>query len=364
MPLLTRPKSPKVKPETLLDGLTTAVICVDQHLQIAGLNLAAESVFGVGRKHALNEPLAQVIPYFLPHEARLKQAVEQFAGFIERETRLAHNGHAVLTVDWTVTPFQDGKLRGLLMELLPLDRHLRIARDDMLSAQHQASRAMIRGLAHEIKNPLGGIRGAAQLLEREFPDSEHREYTQVIIKEADRLQNLVNRMLGPNRLPQKAALNIHEVLEHVRQLAQAEGQANVTILRDYDPSIPEVFADREQLIQAVLNIVRNALQALEGRQGSVLLRSRTRRQFTLAGHRHKLVAQIDIEDTGPGIATEMIEKIFYPMVTTRPEGTGLGLPIAQVLIHSHGGLIECASRPGQTTFSIFLPFVQADPQGA
>ena len=360
MALLPRSKTPKVKAEALLDGLTSAVICVDQQLNIAGLNFAAESLFGVGRKHALNEPLLQAIPHFQTHETRLKQAVGSFAGFIERETRLVHSNHPSLTVDWTVTPFQDGKLRGLLMELLPLDRHLRISRDEMVSAQHQASRAMIRGLAHEIKNPLGGIRGAAQLLEREFPDSEHREYTQVIIKEADRLQNLVNRMLGPNRLPQKVALNIHEVIEHVRQLAQAEGQDNVTVLRDYDPSIPDVFADREQLIQAVLNVARNALQALEGNVGTVLLRTRTRRQFTLAGHRHKLVAQIDIEDSGTGIAPEMMEKIFYPMVTTRPEGTGLGLPIAQVLIHSHGGLIECASRPGQTIFSIFLPFVQVD----
>ncbi|MES2884613.1 MAG: nitrogen regulation protein NR(II) [Pseudomonadota bacterium] len=359
MALLARSKTSKVKAETLLDGLTSAVICVDQQLNIAGLNSAAESLFGVGRKHALQEPLVQVIPHFQPHESRIAQAINLYAGFIERETRLVHSGHPPLTVDWTVTPFQDGKLRGVLMEMLPLDRHLRITRDEMLSAQHQASRAMIRGLAHEIKNPLGGIRGAAQLLEREFPDSEHREYTQVIIKEADRLQNLVNRMLGPNRLPQKASLNIHEVLEHVRQLVQAEGQPNVTVLRDYDPSIPDVFADREQLIQAVLNVVRNAMQALAGSSGSVLLRTRTRRQFTLAGHRHKLVAQIDVEDTGPGIAPEMIEKIFYPMVTTRPEGTGLGLPIAQVLIHSHGGVIECGSRPGQTIFSIYLPFVQA-----
>lgn len=363
MALLPRSKTSKVKAETLLDGLTSAVICVDQQLNIAGLNSAAESLFGVGRKHALQEPLVQVIPHFQPHEARIAQAISLYAGFIERETRLTHNGHPPLTVDWTVTPFQDGKLRGVLMELLPLDRHLRISRDEMLSAQHQASRAMIRGLAHEIKNPLGGIRGAAQLLEREFPDSEHREYTQVIIKEADRLQNLVNRMLGPNRLPQKATLNIHEVLEHVRQLVQAEGQANVTVLRDYDPSIPDVFADREQLIQAVLNVVRNAMQALAGGSGSVLLRTRTRRQFTLAGHRHKLVAQVDVEDTGPGVAPEMIEKIFYPMVTTRPEGTGLGLPIAQVLIHSHGGVIECSSRPGQTIFSIYLPFVQAESPG-
>lgn len=351
----------RVKADPILDGLTTAVICLDHQLCIAGLNSAAENLFGVGRKNALNEHLFNVIPHFLPHRERIDTALAMFAGFIEREIRLAKNGDPPVTVDWTVTPFQDVRLRGLMMEMLPLDRHLRISRDEILSAQHQASRAMIRGLAHEIKNPLGGIRGAAQLLEREFPDSEHREYTQVIIREADRLQNLVNRMLGPNRLPQKASLNLHEVLEHVRQLVQAEGNPNVSLLRDYDPSIPDVQADREQLIQAVLNVVRNAVQAVasvKGNSGTVLLRSRTRRQFTLNGQRHKLVAQIDIEDSGPGVPPEMIEKIFYPMVTTRPEGTGLGLPIAQVLVHSHGGLIECASRPGQTIFSIFLPFAQ------
>ena len=361
MALLKR--STKVKAEALLDGLTCAVVCVDEALRVVGLNTAAESLFSVGRKNAVGEPLITVIPHFAQHQPQLEQAVKLFAGFIEREVRLLKAGDAPLTVDWTVTPFQDGRLRGLLMELLPLDRHLRITRDEMLSAQHLASRAMVRGLAHEIKNPLGGIRGAAQLLERAFPDSEHREYTQVIIREADRLQNLVNRLLGPNRLPQKAALNLHEVLEHVRQLVQAEGQPNVQIVRDYDPSIPDVWADREQLIQAVLNVVRNAMQALASsplrvgaEPGMVTLRSRTKRQFTIAGVRHKLLAQIDIEDDGPGVPTAMFEQIFYPMVTTRPEGTGLGLPIAQYMIHTHGGLIECASRPGQTIFSIYLPF--------
>ena len=352
----------RIKAESLLDGLTSAVICVDSQLRVVGLNSAAENLFGVGRKHALNEPLVQVIPHFSAQIPRIVQALEQFAGFIERETRLSKNGEPPVTVDWTVTPFLDGKQRSLLMELLPLDRHLRITRDEWLAAQHQASRALIRNLAHEIKNPLGGIRGAAQLLEREFPDSQHREYTRVIIREVDRLQNLVNRLLGPNRLPQRAMLNIHEVLEHVRQLVQAEGQNNVTVLRDYDPSLPDVFADREQLIQAVLNVVRNAMQALvtDAEQPSVLIiRTRSRRQLTIGGTRHRLVAQIDIEDNGHGIPADLFEKIFYPMVTTRPEGTGLGLPIAQHLIHSHGGLIECASRPGQTIFSIYLPFEAA-----
>ena len=334
--------------------MTTAVICVDQQLRVTALNSACESLFGVSRRHALNAPLAEGVPHFAPHERRLRAALDAGAGFIDRELALRRHGDQSITVDCTVTPLLvDGK-PGLLMEALSLDRHLRISRDELMLAQHQASRELIRGLAHEIKNPLGGIRGAAQLLEREFPDSEHREYTRVIIREVDRLQNLVNRMLGPNRAPQKLPLNVHEALEHVRQLVQAEAPEAVSFLRDYDPSIPDVVADREQLIQSTLNIVRNALQAV-GTDGSIVLRTRTRRQFTIGGIRHKLVIQIDIEDDGPGIPPPMLEKIFYPMITTRAEGTGLGLPIAQYLIHSHGGLIECRSRPGCTVFSIYLP---------
>ena len=351
--MIPRPRR-RTRPESVLDGLTTAVICVDQQLRVTALNSACESLFGVSRRHALNVALAEGVPHFAPHEPRLRAALDAGAGFIDRELALRRHGDQSITVDCTVTPLLvDGK-PGLLLEVLSLDRHLRISRDELLLAQHQASRELIRGLAHEIKNPLGGIRGAAQLLEREFPDSEHREYTRVIIREVDRLQNLVNRMLGPNRAPQKLPLNVHEALEHVRQLVQAEAPEAVSFLRDYDPSIPDVVADREQLIQSTLNVVRNALQAV-GSDGSIVLRTRTRRQFTIGGVRHKLVIQIDIEDDGPGIPPPMLEKIFYPMITTRADGTGLGLPIAQYLIHSHGGVIECRSRPGCTVFSIYLP---------
>ncbi|PPE73413.1 nitrogen regulation protein NR(II) [Solimonas fluminis] len=348
------PRSSSVRPEDVLDGLTTAVIGLDEQLCVTSLNSACENLFGISRKHAIGAPLAEAIPHLAPHELRLRRSLDNATGFIERELRLQRIGDEAVTVDCTVTPFILGRKPGLLMEVLALDRHLRISRDELLLAQHQASRELIRGMAHEIKNPLGGIRGAAQLLEREFPDSEHREYTRVIIREADRLQNLVNRMLGPNRAPQKNWLNIHEVLEHVRQLVQAESSGDVAFLRDYDPSIPEISADREQMIQSVLNIVRNAMQAIGG-EGTVTLRSRTRRQFTIAAVRHKLVVQIDIEDDGPGIPPAMLEKIFYPMVTTRADGTGLGLPIAQYLIHAHGGLVECRSRPGCTVFSLYLP---------
>jgi two-component system, NtrC family, nitrogen regulation sensor histidine kinase GlnL len=340
--------------EEVLDGLTTAIIAIDEQLRVSSLNSACESLFGISRRMALGQSLIDAVPHLKPYETRLREALATATGFIERETALRRNGDPVVTVDWTATPFAAGRRPGLLLELQSVERHLRISRDEQLLAHFDASRELIRGLAHEIKNPLGGIRGAAQLLEREYPDDGHREYTRVIIREADRLQNLVNRMLGPNRLPQKAALNVHEVLEHVRSLVQAEAPAGVAVLRDYDPSIPEIEGDREQLIQAVLNILRNALQAVE-RQGNITLRTRTRRQFTIGAVRHRLVVQIDIEDDGPGIAPSMIEKIFYPMVTTRAEGTGLGLPIAQYLVHSHGGLIECRSRPGCTVFTLYMP---------
>jgi two-component system nitrogen regulation sensor histidine kinase GlnL len=343
-----------VAPVVILDGLTTAVICLDSSLCIAMINTAAETLFGVGRRHALGENLAAAIPFFTPLLGRLRAALANGAGFIERELQLRETDDQPLTVDCTVTPLAIGRSAGLLVEFLSLERHLRISRDELLLAQHEASRELIRSLAHEIKNPLGGIRGAAQLLEHEYPDSEHREYTRVIIREVDRLQSLVNRMLGPNRVPHKYPLNIHQVLEHVRQLVEVEAPPGVSFMRDYDPSIPEIVGDREQLIQAVLNLVRNAMQAV-GERGQICMRSRARRQLTIGGHRHKLVVQLDVEDNGPGIPPQMMDKIFYPMVTTRADGTGLGLPIAQYLIHTHGGIIECQSRPGRTVFSMFLP---------
>lgn len=353
------PRLSALKPDWILDGLTTAVISLDEQLRITTLNSACESVFGVSRRLAIGQPIHEGVAHFAPHAERLQLALATSTGFIERELRLQRGGDQPITVDCTVTPFIARRHPGLLLEVLPLDRQLRISRDEQLQAQHQASRELIRGLAHEIKNPLGGIRGAAQLLEREFPDSEHLEYTRVIIREADRLQNLVNRLLGPNRLPQKAPLNVHEVLEHVRQLVQAEAAGAITFLRDYDPSIPDITADREQLIQAVLNIVRNALQAT-GRNGTITLRTRTRRQVTIGNVRHRLVVQVDVEDNGPGIPHGLLDRIFYPMVTGRADGTGLGLPIAQYLVHGHGGSIECQSRPGCTLFTLFLP-LEATP---
>ena len=255
----------------------------------------------------------------------------------------------------TVLPLHHFEARAeLLVELHQVDQQLRITREEHLLSQHQATQALIRGLAHEIKNPLGGLRGAAQLLEAELPDPGLREYTRIIIDEADRLQTLMNRMLGPNRMPQPRAVNIHHVLEHVRGLLLAESPGGPRILRDYDPSLPEIRADQDRLVQALLNIARNGVAAA-GKDGDLTLRTRALRQFTIGTKRHRLVMRVEVEDNGPGVPEELRDRIFFPMVSGHRGGTGLGLPIAQELINQHGGLIECNSRPGQTQFLVYLP---------
>ena len=246
----------------------------------------------------------------------------------------------------------------LLLEIQQVDRQLRITREEQILARNQATRALIRGLAHEIKNPLGGLRGAAQLLERELHEASLTEYTQIIIEEADRLQNLVNNMLGPNRLPEMKSVNIHQVLERVCSLVKVETGPALTVNKDYDPSIPPINGDMDQLIQSFLNIVRNAVRAA-GREGVIDLTTRVLRQFTIGNIRHRLVISVDIEDNGPGIPKELQERIFFPMVSGS-DGMGLGLSISQTLINRHQGLIEFTSKPGRTVFRVLLPLEQVD----
>ncbi len=350
---------PLKSPQQILENLSNAVLCLDSGLRVSYLNPACEVLFGVSSRYAENQPLAFALPSLAQHQQQLEEALRNRHAYTARELSLP-KGHGTVTVDCSVTPLMgpEGE-RGLLLELAPLDRHLRISRDDQLLAQHEASRVVVRGLAHEIKNPLGGLRGAAQLLERELDNDTLKEYTQVIIGEADRLQNLVNRLLGPNRPLEMQPINVHEPLERVRQLVEAELSEGISLERDYDPSIPDLEADPEQLIQVFLNIVGNAVQAI-GDRGKITLRTRTQRRFTIGPNHYRLVVRIDIADNGPGIDPEMVEQIFYPMVTSRAEGSGLGLSIAQSLINAHGGLIECQSRPGDTVFSIFLPLEKAD----
>ena len=260
-----------------------------------------------------------------------------------------------VTVNFSATPLTSSEqVSEILVELQQVDNHLRISKEEQLLTQQNTARLLVRGLAHEIKNPLGGLRGAAQLLDLELHDPELKEYTQIIIAESDRLQGLMDKMLGPNKLPNKKALNIHEVLERVRHLVQAESSGSLTIKNDYDPSIPDIKADKDQLIQAILNIARNAVQAMNGK-GNIIFKTRIHRHMSLGRKRYKLAVKCDIIDNGPGIDADMMNQIFYPMITGRAEGTGLGLSIAQALINQHNGLIECNSEPGNTVFSIYLP---------
>jgi len=343
-----------------IENLTTAVTLLDTSMRLVYLNPAAEMLFEISARKARGKALATLLIERGNVLENLAESLETGHPFSERELVLSLPGGRSATVDCIVSPvFEPNEPTVLLVEWLHLDRHLRISREEHLINQHNATSALLRGLAHEIKNPLGGLRGAAQLLESELASPDLREYTTVIIDEADRLQNLVDRMLGPRQMPQRAELNVHQVLERVRQLVRAEAPAGVTIRHDYDPSIPPVIGDHDQLVQATLNIVRNAVQAL-GDEGTVTLRTRVQRQFTINQQRHKLVIRIDIIDDGPGIPPELQESIFYPMVSGRAEGTGLGLSIAQSVISQHGGLIECRSKPGNTVFTLLLP-LEANP---
>ena len=250
----------------------------------------------------------------------------------------------------------------LLVEMTDVTRRSRINRENALLIQHGAGRQMVRQLAHEIKNPLGGLRGAAQLLDRQLDSDELHEYTGVIISEADRLADLVDTLLGPGGPPNKQPVNIHELLEYVVRLIEPEESARLTFRRDYDPGLPDIDLDRDQIVQALLNILRNAATALEG-HGNIVLRSRAILNFPIGDTRHRVVASIEVEDDGPGIAPELQDSVFYPLVTSRPDGTGLGLPAAQELISRHGGLIEFDSRPGKTTFFIRIPLTDESESG-
>ena len=340
----------------ILDNMVTAVVLFDQQLNIRYLNAAAEVTFATSVKKVLGQPASRLLQ--CPDQRlneHLGQAATTERPYTEREIELLLPDGRVITVDCTLVPFElESGAPGVLAEVRQIDYQLRANREAQLISQHDATSDLVRGLAHEIKNPLGGLRGAAQLLEADLPNDALKEYTQVIISEADRLKGLVDRMLGPRQLPVKEDLNIHHVLERVCSIITVETGNRELFERDYDPSIPELQADEDQLIQAVLNIVQNAVQAV-GKDGKILLRTRVQRQFTLATKRYRHVLQIDIVDNGPGVPEHMAGKLFYPMVTGRPEGTGLGLSIAQTLISLHDGLIEYSSKPGHTVFTIYLP---------
>jgi two-component system nitrogen regulation sensor histidine kinase GlnL len=338
-----------------LDLLATAVLMLDDARRVTYANPAAENLFELAKKHLVGHRPDRIFADAAGLSAAIDKAVRGNATYTEQELELAVAGKAKLHLTCTVSPVDAGEA-ALLLEFRHIDQQLKIARDERLSEQQRANRELIRNLAHEIRNPLGGIRGAAQLLERELDRPQLIEYTQVVIGEADRLQSLVNRLLTPHRLPSFQRTNIHEIVSRVRSVVQAEFP-RVAIVCDFDTSLPEFDADPEQLTQATLNIVRNAAQALESSEASPQIRLTTRvaRYVTLARKQRRVALSLSIEDNGPGIPESIRDRIFYPLVSGREGGSGLGLTLAQAFVAQHAGAIECESVPGCTVFTILLP---------
>jgi two-component system nitrogen regulation sensor histidine kinase GlnL len=344
-------------PTDLFDALSTGIIVLDAQLCPIYANVAAQDLLAFSLNKARGRPFGDFLHDSNGLLSNLRRVLQTGEGIADRELTLRPIGapQSTRVFDITITALE-GQITGthLLLELADDTQRHRISRDNDLMARLDSSRLMIRQLAHEIKNPLGGLRGAAQLLERELESATLKEYTGVIIGEADRLAALVDSMVGPNRAPEKKDINVHELCEHVYHLLRGEAKPGVLVDRDYDPSLPSALLDRHQIIQALLNVGRNALQAVNER-GRVVLRTRALSNMSIGATRYKLVASVQVEDNGPGVPESLSASIFYPLVTGRPNGTGLGLAVAQELVTRNGGLIEFESEPGRTVFTLLLP---------
>ncbi|MBC7779515.1 MAG: PAS domain-containing protein [Proteobacteria bacterium] len=347
-----------------LDVLVTAVLMLDDRFTVRYANPAAENLFALSRNLMLHHTLDEVFSHDEALSTALTAARTNHAGYSDYDVKLNALGRAeVHHLICSVTPIDlPGEFRYLL-EMRPITQQIKAAREERILDQTQANRELVRNLAHEIRNPLGGIRGAAQLLDAELDRADLREYTRVVMQEADRLQSLMDRMLTPHRLPQLGALNIHEVVERVRSVIVAEFPDGIRIRRDYDTSLPMLSGDREQLIQAVLNIVRNAAQAMDG-HGEIELRTRIARSITLARRRYRHAITLQVIDNGPGISDSVRERVFYPLVSGREGGSGLGLTLAQTFINQHHGTIEFDSVPGRTCFTVIVPLPEETAAGA
>ena len=345
--------------DDLLNSLNIGILTINHQLKLTYLNPSAGSLLGVSSTRALGHSIEELLLDSAEFVSVAYDSLQSGQPYTRhRAELLLADGHS-RTVDYTVTPASDAEWPTLVIELYDLDRYLRIDRDEALRGHQEATRQMIRGLAHEIKNPLGGIRGSAQLLARELNDPHYAEYTDIIVTETDRLTSLVDRLLGPKKLPQPVLTNIHELLERVRILIELESTPPMKIVRDYDPSIPEVELDPGLMIQVFLNIARNALQSLTSVTSPALrFKTRTERQITIGSQLHRIVTRVDILDNGPGIPAALKHQLFFPMISGRPDGTGLGLSVAQSIVQQHHGMITFESEPGKTQFSIILPMEQ------
>ena len=338
----------------ILNSLINSILLLDSDLAVHYANPAAQQLLAQSSRKLFGTPLPELLGYFSLNVELMRESLNAGQGFTDNEVTLVVDGRAHI-LSLTVQRLPED---WYLMELAPMDNQRRLSQEQIQHAQQVAARDLVRGLAHEIKNPLGGLRGAAQLLSKALPDPSLLEYTKVIIEQADRLRNLVDRLLGPQQPGMHVTQSIHQVAERVFQLVSLEKPENVTLVRDYDPSLPELAHDPDQMEQVLLNITRNSLQALGEDGGTITIRTRTAFQLTLHGVRYRLVARIDIEDDGPGVPAQLQDTLFYPMVSGREGGTGLGLSIARSLVDQNSGKIEFNSWPGHTEFSVYLPIRQ------
>ena len=342
-----------------LDWLSTLVAVLDgTGGTVRFANTALENALGLSRRTLGGADFSQLFAEPALLQSALAGARGAEFAAMRFEASLRRLGQEPMPVHVQVSVLEaSGEV---LAELWPVQQQVRQDREERLREQAHAQKELVRNLAHEIKNPLGGIRGAAQLLQMELASPELAEYTQVIVHEADRLQSLVDRLLAPHRQAQRVGdVNIHEVCERVRSLVLLEYPQGLCVQRDYDTSIPEFRGDSEQLIQALLNIVQNAAQALSGRiaagDAEIVLRTRVARQVTLGRQRYRLALELHVIDNGPGVPAAIADRIFYPLVSGRDGGSGLGLTLAQTFVQQHHGLIECDSQPGRTDFRILIP---------
>ena len=343
----------------LVDHLSTAVLLFDDELRLICINAAGEDMLSVSSKRIDGLTPRQIWPSSTFFNRVLNRSLESGAKRIERGVMINLNANRQIRVDCVITPiFNDGgNADEVLVELTDAKNYERVLQEAHQKTVQEAAKEAVQGMAHEIKNPLGGIRGAAQLLEAELDEDELKEYTQIIVNESDRLRNFIDKMLSPSKKSVKVEMNVHEILEYVVSLVRAENTQNINIKKNYDPSIPYIMADREQMIQAVLNLVRNAVQAIDD-NGTITLRTRIRRKVTIDNQLNRHVIVLEIIDDGPGIPPEIEDGAFYPMITSRPEGTGLGLTIAQQIVQAHGGLISYERENDKTLFTILLPMEQ------
>ncbi len=345
--------------DSLLENISTAVLVFDKDLRLKGINAAAENLLSVSSNMVQGQTPERFLPGCSQLTENLQRSLKDMRPYTNWGVELRLNDHRTTSVGCMITPVLEGdSFSYLIVELVDSDSFTRVMRQESTDAVYDAARKSLKGIAHEIKNPLGGLRGAAQLLEKELENKSLTEYTQIIINEADRLRKLVDRMLAHETRPEMTEVNLHEILEYVINLSNAEANTELNIIRDYDPSLPMVLGDNEQLIQIFFNIIHNAVQAI-ARNGQINIRTRIKRnRTTIRQTVHRMVAQIEVIDDGPGIPEEIQAEVFYPLITGRAEGTGLGLSIAQSLLQLHGGSVNYNRKRDKTVFTVLLPLSQ------